>query len=187
MNPTKKLAFEFFLCELMKWDIEIRELSDFNTDNDLSLLKSLKLLFFTVAVDANNDKSLLEEIFNNFHAMPLGHVELDIYNQYQNLKYFTLDRYSLKLKSMDFKSVLSTINEYTPELTGHQKEKIRNAVTILKNKRKSLILEKAFNLVELSHTWNSWISTFNSSYSKISFIKPELIKNDFQNFEIQPF
>ncbi|MFP7657615.1 hypothetical protein [Chryseobacterium proteolyticum] len=131
---TKKLAFEYFLCELMKWDMEARHLEDFNTNNDLSILKSLKLLFFTVAIDAKNNNPLLN-IFNNFHAMPLGHVELDVYNQYSDLTYFSLDRYSLKLKNISWDDVQKSLNSNTEELSMIQKGKIKNAVLELKKKK----------------------------------------------------
>lgn len=184
---TKKLAFEYFLCELIKWDMEARSLSDFNKNNDLSILKALKLLFFTVAVDAKDENSLLENIFDNFHAMPLGHVELDIYNQYTDLKYFQIDRKSVQLKNISWNDVQASFNAENIDLSNFQKSKIKTAISELKSRRFNLILEKAFNLVELSHTWNSWISTFNSSFSKVAYIRPDLIRNDFQNFEIQSF
>ena len=142
---TKKLAFEYFLCELMKWDMEARSLTEFNTSNDLSILKALKLLFFTVAVDAKDENSLLETIFDNFHAMPLGHVELDIYNQYSDLKYFKIDKRSVQLKTVYWIDVQTSLNAETADLSEFQKSKIKKAISELKSRRFNLILEKAFH------------------------------------------
>ena len=182
-NMDKKIAFEYFLFELMNWNIEAKRLTSFDERNDLSILKSLKLLFFTVAIDSKNPESLLENTFDNFHAMPLGHVELDIYNQYKNLDSFSLDRSSLQMKNKSWEDITT----YFHSTFIDKKSNIKKAVTHLKQVKSSLILESAFDLVELSHTWNSWISTFNSSHSKRSYIHHDLIRNDFQNFEIQSF
>ena len=81
MNP-KTLAFEYLVYQLLDW---YKEAFGNVEENDLSTLKVLKLLFFVTAISSKNeDESLLESPFNKFYAMPLGHVEGDVYSDIKN-------------------------------------------------------------------------------------------------------
>lgn len=186
----KELAFEHFLVELMRWNMEYKDLKEFDYRNDLSLLKTLKLLFFTVALDSEKSDSLLDNVFDKFYAMPLGPVELDIYDlaKNENLHFFRLDRYKLSIKGNQntWQQVVTEINA-CKILNTNIKAQITNAVSNLKSAKKSLIKQKAFDLVELSHSYNSWITTYNTSFSNIAYINPSLIKKDYINLETNTF
>lgn len=49
-------------------------------ENDLSVLKIMMLLFFTVAASVKQDDEGLLKVFNNFVAMPIGHIESDVWD-----------------------------------------------------------------------------------------------------------
>ena len=77
-STHKKQAFEYLVFKLVKW-----YKSNHNSNiNDLSILKVLKLTFFVSAVGTTRDTkdTLLDNVFDNYFAMPYGHVESDIYN-----------------------------------------------------------------------------------------------------------
>jgi len=67
-------AFEYLVYQLQMWHEKESE----SNQNDLSVLKVLKLLFFVSAVDTKQDSenTLLDKVFTNFVAMPYGHVEV---------------------------------------------------------------------------------------------------------------
>lgn len=72
------------------WIFNILKRDDFYKKNDFSLLKVQKLLFLTTCVniekneaDNNTQDNGLIQIFDNWVAMPTGHVEMDIYNYWK--------------------------------------------------------------------------------------------------------
>ena len=77
-TSKKEAAFHYFLEAIATQWIMNNTDKDFK-ENDLSLLKIMLLLFFTVATSANDDEGLLK-VFNNFVAMPMGHIESDIWD-----------------------------------------------------------------------------------------------------------
>ncbi|KUY28525.1 type II toxin-antitoxin system antitoxin SocA domain-containing protein [Elizabethkingia ursingii] len=142
----KKIAFEYFVNKLYTWYD-----SQFNSveNNDFSTLKVLKLLFFCSAIEASEDeKSLLDDPFNNFYAMPYGHVESDIYNSIRKkeLSYFTIDNTNTVLKNAPNFDGLS--NEI--------KKNIDSSFSKLLEINDHLFLMTPLELVELSHLWYSW-------------------------------
>jgi len=96
----KTQAFEYFVYQLQKW--YIGKYGSFE-NNDFSILKVLKLLFFCSAIEAEKDKddTLLDIAFDNFYAMPYGHVESDVYNAIRGgeLSFFKIDRDKTTLNS----------------------------------------------------------------------------------------
>lgn len=174
MNEQKILIFQYLHYQLLKWYKENNSNLSIN-DNDLSILKSMKLLFFTVSVNCKDSNSLLDSPFNNFVAMPYGHVELSIYNEVNN----PFSNLSLSIgkrktefidENMNFSSIDSTM-----------KQRVDDSINRLKLLNKNIINYSAFELVELSHKWDSWKKYFNeanSNGSRIKRIPPEAIKNE---------
>ena len=75
MDTTSKIvAFEYILYKLNEWYKE----NNPTQENDLSILKAMKLLFFVSVVDT--EKHLLST-FDNFQAWQYGHVEADVYKE----------------------------------------------------------------------------------------------------------
>lgn len=148
MNNIEKIyATKYLLQCLGKWYSEKS-----SNPNDLSILKSLKLIFLTCSISTQEEPNLLDEGFS-FYAMPLGHVETDVYSFYKNGSFNKiLDNKQLnldKLEDEDFSKISSTI-----------KKLIDKSISNLKKKNELLILESASSLVELSHKHSSWINNF---------------------------
>lgn len=138
-----------------------------NKENDLSILKALKLLFFISAVKANkNDTdSLIDSVFNKFVAMPYGHVETDIYDEIKStidgvFEYITITSEKTVLKSEADFQLLSK------KLDSKYLSQIDQAIYYLKEHYGSLFSLKAFQLVELSHLWYSWRKNYNIALEK---------------------
>lgn len=166
----KHQFFQYLLNALLRWYNE----SNPNKENDLSILKSLKLLFLITAADIELNKGELGDIkqdllisntFNNFCALPLGHVESDVYDYIKHtrgvLTSFSINRVTLTKLNNNF------INDKAPC------KRIDDAVDYLKEHFPKLISMKAYELVELTHKWNSWKLFYNTKY--MSFIPAEVI------------
>ena len=86
---NKIVAFEYILYKLNEWYKD----NNGEKENDLSILKAMKLLFFVSGVDV--EKNLLST-FDNFQAWQYGHVEADVYKEYSkvdgNLSCLKIDR-----------------------------------------------------------------------------------------------
>ncbi len=145
MTSNKIDIFEYIIFKLCKWYED--ENNDFE-NNDLSLLKVFKLHFLVCAINSKNDPTLLD-IFDNFHALPYGPVESDIYDSLTNLKYFELTRNCcspmVDEEEMSFEFINSSI-----------KESIDISIKILRIKDKKMILLPAGILVDYTHEWDSW-------------------------------
>lgn len=95
---SKKIeAFEYF-C------LKIYEAYGNKSDNDLSPLKLQKLLFLTCAasIDKKETTEGLLSIFDNWYAMPYGHIEKDIYDYVRKnegeFSRFKLSKFKMELK-----------------------------------------------------------------------------------------
>ena len=160
-----------------------------NKDNDLSVLKALKLLFFISAVKANkNDSdSLIDSVFTQFYAMPYGHVETDIYKEIKDnsgeLDFITINSDETTIKDqVDYQ----TFSQLNPTHLS----KINDSINFLKEHYGSLFNLKAFQLVELSHMWYSWRKNYNLALQddKKSWLIPkEDIKSESKIFTLQSF
>lgn len=166
MNDKIQL-FEYFLLKFTQWFCSYYniEVSLFNShkENNLSKLKVFKLHFFTCSKEEN-----LIQIFNSFHALPYGHVESDVYNLINQLKFCSIN--SSKL----------TITNETEFLSQQPNnfELIDSAIKSLQEDNFELISVRPFDLVEISHKWFSWRYTFKEARDKKQFsgyINPELI------------
>lgn len=145
-QELKIQAFEYLVSKFLEWYNE----SFSNRNNDLSILKVLKLTFFTSAVGTNRDSenTLLDNVFNNYVAMPYGHVESDIYT-------FIKNKNLININIDNRKTDILNIDEIN-NLDSSLKKQIDHSVTLLKSINSDLIKLSSFELVDLSHTWYSW-------------------------------
>ena len=168
-NSNKILAFEYLLEKLKVWYTEMPN-SNFD-NNDFSKLKVLKLNFFAAAVNAKKDDDGLLKTFDKFHAMPYGHVESEVYENLNNLNFFSVSSSKTILK----------VNTDFEKLDKEVRAKIDFAVQSLKKENPKLITYSAMDLVELSHTYFSWRASFNlaKQLNKLSMPIPiEMIKTE---------
>lgn len=162
MRSINKIeVFEEILFHLNEWYKEQNP----NKENDLSILKTMKLLFFVSGADA---KSHLFDVFDKFQAWQYGHVEADIYNAYSersgNFDNFTLDRNSLIFEE-----------GYKPEGSSLS-EKIKENIQILKDKNPDLISYEAFRLVDISHSYLSWDIYYNKLNKRYEDMETEMLR-----------
>ncbi len=160
MNSLKISTFEYIVFQLINWYKEAYRLKDnraFNQGNDLSILKVIKLSFFVVA---NKHESLLRT-FDKFYAMPLGHVESDIYDYIRShngrFTAFTISPSGTVIKG-EFMESLSENNFSNVDFD--LRKSINISIEDLKNANPGLIKYTGYQLVELSHQWYSWKRTF---------------------------
>lgn len=185
LGSSKVEYFEYATSKLIEWACQSsnRSIQSFESGNDFSKLKVLKLHFFLCAV--NSKTNTLLNVFDSFYAMPYGHVESDIYNAI-NLK---------GLKRFDFlDSRISIKCEFIEDLPGSfnqgiadYKSQIDSAIEALKNENYSLVEYSAMDLVELSHLWTSWKVSFKIARSKNIFsqkIPAEAIQAESKFFAI---
>jgi uncharacterized phage-associated protein len=172
-EEVKKQAFEYVLYNLVAWYKDAYNSN--NETNDISVLKALKLLFFISAVDTTNESTdtLLDDVFDNFVAMPYGHVESDIYSLIKRKR--LQDSVSINNKG-------TTIISFDPEtINENLRERIDGSIDKLKNINFNLIKYSSFDLVDLSHAWYSWQFFYNkalSSYSQSFPIDRNVIKSE---------
>jgi len=188
MSGPKIPSFEYIVFQLIDWYKEahgIEDNRDFNQKNDLSILKVIKLSFFVVA---NKHESLLP-IFNNYYAMPLGHVESDIYNHIRltngDFTAFIISPSGTIIKD-EFLDSLSEGNFI--DIETHIKSAIISSILTLKNSNPNLIKYTGYQLVELSHQWYSWKRTFalaRSMGSNSKQIPPETIEKETKFFSLE--
>jgi hypothetical protein len=159
-DQRKILYFEYVLQELFNWYVGITKVK---YPNDFSILKSLKLLFFVVAASTRTKKEslLLNNVFNDFVAMPYGHVESNLYDllrrEQGQLSKFNLNNEGLIEKDDPGWDLLLT------ELNSEILTEITDAISYLRTQNKDLVLLTPFDLVNLSHAWHSWKSYYNKA------------------------
>ena len=171
----KKEYFEYFLNKLYEKQGE---------NNDLSILKTLKLLFFTTAVDSGNEEGksnvLIDQVFTDYKAMPYGHVESGVYSSRNTLNYFKIDSKGTRL-----------LKTYEPEgLESTKTRAIDNALECLETKNSNIFNESAFDLVELSHHYDSWKINYNKAKAEGTYshsISSEEIKKEDKYFKLNSF
>lgn len=178
MDITKKITyFDYFITCLIAHNApaDITELEDkvksqYAKGLSISKLKVFKLLFFTVAIDGK-DWTLLDEVFDNFYALPYGPVESDIYDNLNLLQNYQLQGNNLTLKdSVDF---------LYSNCESHYKNLIKSSVDKLGESYPQLLSMSAIELVELSHKSDCWqiaISQANAIGSSSRKMTNSLIK-----------
>lgn len=163
MNTELKIQyFDYFVTSLIKNCYNIS-----NTDNTsdiiaksivksgLSKLKLMKLLFFVTTVEAEK-WFLLDNVFDNFYAMPYGPVESDVYNNLSSLRNYTISGNNLYVKKGA---------EFTYRLDQTIKGTIDSSIDKLKLINPAIFTMGAFELVELSHKADSWRIIFSQAQS----------------------
>lgn len=183
ISKDKLLAFEYVLYKLTNWYMNKNNISnynDFNSNNNLNKLKVIKLHFFVTAV--NSQKNNLLNVFDKFYAMPYGHVESDVYNSLDKLNLFKIDTKKLFIISENNLGLNNFVN-----LKENIRTEIDNSIELLESKNPDIINYNALDLVEISHSWFSWISMFN--YAKVNnrnseLIPHKLILEENKNFEL---
>lgn len=171
--------FEYTIIKLLEWYRDNNQ-NKVNTlhDNDFSLLKTMKLLFFVSANTVENNSSItLTKVFNKFSALPYGPVESFIYDQ---------------IKKNDGKlNRLTITTKHTEELESPHTNKdldekilleLERSIDSLKKINPNFVNLSAFELVDLSHMWYSWQHNYREATSKgvnSKLIDPnEIIKED---------
>lgn len=171
----KVLAFEYILFKLHQW---YKQENPHCTDNDLSTLKVLKLIFFVAAAGTtpNSQNTLLDDVFDNFVAMPYGPVESDIYdlikaNAFQNVR---------------INNVYSEILNDSIRCFDEHKSMIDSQINLLISINPDLVNRSPFELVELSHKWYSWKKNYNLAKSAGNYsgiIPIQEIKNEIKIYQ----
>lgn len=147
---SKIYAFDYMLSLFENWYNEENKEQNKGFEN-CSKLSMLKLLFLTAVPKEEGARDLLD-IFDNFHALPYGPVESDIYNAIQDKKlpsYIITERSITKKENV---TLLYNVDDYSL---------VKDAIDALKMKNRHLILLNAFDLVKITHKWESWKQSIN--------------------------
>ncbi|SEJ45332.1 Protein of unknown function [Dyadobacter koreensis] len=166
----KVKAFEYLIDGFVTWYIREKPGSDYTAD--FTKLKLIKLLFFVSAVNADTDNDGLLDVFDNFYALPFGHVESDVYDNLGQSAKYTVSRSRL---------IRNNVPEGYFDEINHLKTRLDESLLSIISKNRSLVSYSASDLVELSHQWYSWKSTFSlaRSINKFSLpIDPLIIKKE---------
>lgn len=162
----KQITFEYILKKCLDWYKELNP----NKENNIGALKSLKLLFFISAARANseNKSCIIDKVFDNFYAMPYGHIEIDIQNLIKksngDLKYFTIDN----LKAIEKENISELFSD---KRLLNIKDEVDLSISKLREMNDSIINYNTFELVELNHCFYSWKKNYNISRDKGEFSK----------------
>ncbi len=163
-EQNKIQAFEYLVYKLLEW---YKETSSESNHNDLSILKVLKLTFFVSAAGVNkNSENTLLDIFDNYYAMPYGHVESDIYRYIKTGMLSNVSTTDRTTKIENSEQIISNCQKAI-------KDRINNAISVLKQINFRLITMSSFDLVDLSHMWYSWQK--NYAFAKKNYRNSEKI------------
>ncbi|MDM1065418.1 hypothetical protein HXZ88_07270 [Myroides odoratimimus] len=121
-------------------------------NNDLSILKSLKLFFLLSTIDSNTDVNLESLGFDKYSALPLGPVEMEVYGFFRNELTNVISKFGLSEKIGD-----------SMDISAGQRAIIDDLILKLKDKNKGLIVKSASYLVDLTHKYASWIKSYNQA------------------------
>ncbi|WP_342084798.1 hypothetical protein [Dyadobacter sp. OTU695] len=175
-KALKILAFEYLIDGFVKWHQQVRP--KVSVESTFTKLKLIKLLFFVSAVDSERPSKGLLDIFHKFSALPFGHVESDVYDFLR-----LCSKYSVSKEGLSY----NVVNDNYFDAINPYKERLNEAIEALKNKNLELVAYSASSLVELSHQWYSWKSTFAlaRSMNKYSLpIKTDTIRNESKIFRL---
>lgn len=142
---TKKMLFEFLVCELDNWRIN----QGISRTDLLTKLRLQKILFFVASVKATSKHHPLLDIFNNFYALPYGPVEIDIYEYMNNNEFQYLSFNSNDCLIGQEKKDFSSLNiDYRNEIIKSIEE--------LRKLGANYINQPVFELVDITHKWSAW-------------------------------
>ncbi len=136
----------------------------------LNKLKLLKLLFFVSAKNVSGEY-LLDDIFDNFYAMPYGPVESDVYNHINETPNYLIGTSDIALRTGKLLCL---------DLDRDICARIDNSVIAVNEINPKLFRMDTFDLVELSHKSDSWRIAFAEAQrqGKFSIQMPkEVIKS----------
>ena len=170
--------FEYTISHLINWYEEVHPEETIPRDV-LSKLKAFKLHFFVCAINAKSgDEKDLTNLYDNFSALPYGHVESDVYDNLGRMRHYTLGNGSIQyidgiLKPLVHKNILLHQAEEAEEAEVIEYiDMIDKSIISLREINDNLISETAIELVELSHKWFSWITFFKKARSINKFSMP---------------
>ena len=141
----KVYAFDYMLQLFLEWRKEFLAASSLYSGT-LNKLSVLKLLFLTAVPHKSGGEDLLDT-FDKFYALPYGPVESDIYNA---ILKDALPSYKLtdtEVKKKEHVALPYNSSDYS---------KVEDAVNDLRKINSQLILMRAFQLVDITHRWESW-------------------------------
>lgn len=143
---TKNDLFEYVVYKLDQWYKETHE----GLTLQITKLRLQKILFLLCAVNATKDQKRLLLVFNRFAALPLGPVELDIYeamkdNQFSHIHFDGDDCRVGALECVSFKTI-----------DAENRQMVDEAVVALKAKGRNYLTMPIFDLVDLTHQWSVW-------------------------------
>lgn len=151
----KNVAFSFLIQKFIEW-YQVQT-PDQEYTNKFTKLFLLKMLFLVAAVKTDEGDDLLD-IFDNFHALPYGPVESDIYN--------TITRDEILNYSITDRKLVEKIRQSQLSIPADLKSQLEKSLEKLKIKNDKLITLKPFELVDITHKWESWDKTFK--YAKFT-------------------
>ncbi len=180
MERTDKIyLFEYMISKIIEQYKGLNGVDERDALSAFSKLKLIKLNFFVSAIDADDSSNGLLDIFDNFHAMPYGHVESDVYAGIQSGE--------LNFYKFGSNNLIRNIQFPTEDKFSEEKGKIDKALSSLFTKNSNILNASAFQLVELSHQWHSWRIMFEKAKSEGSLsaqISPLMIKLEPKYFEL---
>jgi len=148
---TKLQALDYIVDQLKSWYVEAG--GDL-VQNDLSKLKVTKLLFFISAVSSSRETPGLLTTFDDFVAMPFGHVESELHDHMDESAHFAITKDALRFKpGMNQYIINEGISSLQPV--------IDSSIVKLKKINHGLVKYHPFTLVDLSHKWQSWNTIFS--------------------------
>jgi uncharacterized phage-associated protein len=187
-QKEKAFYFEYVLFKLGIWYADLIK----TEENDFSVLKSLKLLFFVSSCNAKSKEKniLLDSVFDNFYAMPYGHVESDVYNaiRQDELAFYSINtrkatpRSEKQIDVIEFNSTFSKL--FKSEINSEILTKIDESINFLKDRNAQFVSYSAFELVELSHLYTSWDRNYKKGAANSILISVEEIKSEMKIFSL---
>lgn len=178
MSNNKELKlqlFDYLSLKLIEWYKETGN-SEHEVEHNFSKLKLLKLLFFACAASIKKDGNDLLNYFDNFYAMPYGHVESDVYEQLASSSSFSFLKNTVQIKS-----------QVLPQIESEIAKLIDESVQKLREQNEEIIGYDAMQLVELSHSWESWKTMYDYARALNKYSMPiptELIRNEPKFFNL---
>lgn len=191
MNIENKLwYFEYTIHLFYKWHKEATG----KEENDLGKLKVNKLLYFLSAVK-NLKSRLLDDLYNNFHGMPYGHIEYDIFKFLNQTKIAQLNYYSIDIKQTTFNTIIDTEKAKKIKLQTSIINEINSSLELLKKKNYKIITFAPFDLVDLSQAHYSWQTSYSiwkkyhDAGKSISTLRitPEAMKEEHKIYSLSIF
>lgn len=165
----KLLSTKYILYHFSLWYEE--SVGDMHS-NDLSILKTLKLIFLLSTINTDKENENLLDFGFKFAAMPYGPVEKEIYDMYKKNVFSNL----VGKDGLNFSEIK---NENFETLPKDLKNVIDSNISTLKSHNYYLISKTASYLVDLTHLYSSW----ENNYKKA--LKQDMFSIDIPNEEIK--